>query len=52
VLPRSKKADNRLGMLQLAGGLIAFKKARAARLAAAPQGYVQSGCVRSQGVSV
>lgn len=34
----SKKAENHLALLQLACGLIAFKKARAARLAAALQG--------------
>jgi putative transposase len=34
----SKKAENHLGLLQLACGLIAFKKAHAARLAAALQG--------------
>ncbi len=34
----SKKAENHLALLQLACGLIAFKKAHAARLAAALQG--------------
>jgi hypothetical protein len=34
----SKKAENHLALLQLASGLIAFKKAHAARLAAALQG--------------
>ena len=34
----SKKAENHLALLQLACGLIAFKKALAARLAAALQG--------------
>ena len=34
----SKKAENHLALLQLACGLIAFKKARAARLVAALQG--------------
>jgi transposase len=34
----SKKAENHLAFLQLAGGLIAFRKARAARLTAALQG--------------
>jgi transposase len=34
----SKKAENHLALLQLASGLIAFKKAHAARLQAALQG--------------
>ena len=34
----SKKAENHLALLQLACGLIAFKKARAARLVAGLQG--------------
>ena len=34
----SKKAENHLALLQLACGLIAFKKAHAARLVAALQG--------------
>jgi hypothetical protein len=34
----SKKAENHLALLQLASGLIAFKKAHAARLAAALKG--------------
>jgi putative transposase len=34
----SKKHDNHLALLQLASGLIAFKKARAATLAAALSG--------------
>jgi putative transposase len=34
----SKKPENHLALLQLASGLIAFKKAHAARLAAALQG--------------
>jgi len=34
----SKKDDNHLALLQLASGLIAFKKAHAARLANALQG--------------
>ena len=34
----SKKAENHLALLQLACGLIAFKKAHAARLAATLQG--------------
>jgi putative transposase len=34
----SKKAENRVALLQLAGGLIAFKKAHATRLAVALQG--------------
>jgi transposase len=34
----SKKDENHLALLQLAGGLIAFKKARAATLAAAQTG--------------
>ena len=34
----SKKAENHLALLQLASGLIAFKKAHAARLAAGLQG--------------
>ena len=34
----SKKAENHLALLQLACGLIAFKKAHAARLAAALRG--------------
>jgi transposase len=34
----SKKAENHLALLQLASGLLAFRKAHAARLAAAQQG--------------
>ncbi len=34
----SKKDENHLALLQLASGLIAFKKAHAARLATALQG--------------
>ncbi len=34
----SKKDENHLAMLQLAGGLIAFKKAHAARMAEALPG--------------
>ena len=34
----SKKAENHLALLQLASGLIAFKKAHTARLAAGLQG--------------